>query len=546
MEQQQQPVERTPHQLFQCTQCSKSYKRPEHLQRHVAVHKGTREYRCAKCASTFQRSDVLARHAKACNGQRSRRPSVNRRACDTCIKGKRACSFTPPCLNCRKRGIDCTFAVACVRQSARPDTSGAADGMNTSLAVEIGPSASTDVSANWITMADEDLWSKLLDISWRDLIVDDLDWSMLMADTERERLTLRFLESFTRNTGFLDSFDCLTFEERIGAYNTYISRSTRDVPADNLLPKSQEIITLIRETVRVKQRNSPVSLEWDSGLEALCIDFFSPQHIRLRLELYWAIWHPNVNYMHRPTFDASTSKPSLVAAMAIIGALVSPDETDRDNARIWMNCVEEMVFQDDDVCYDGERSPFFPTIQRLQAMQSMYLVCLFQNWEGDQAARSRIRRFRYGTVVAVARDIGIGHARHPSYELLDPSEFSWHDFVAREQLIRVLMWVFLLDTAFVIFNNVPPRMAIKEMKMQLACSEASFQAPTEDTCQQYLKAEATTGKHTLSSITRFMCKDSIPLETQVALADIGPLNMFALTSGTLRQLAKLDIMANDH
>ena len=165
-----------------------------------------------------------------------------------------------------------------------------------------------------------------------------------------------------------------------------------------------------------------------------------------------------------------------------------------------------------------------------------YMVCLFQNWEGDKASKTRIRRFRYSTVVAVVRDIGLQHARHLPYHSLQPSTFSWDSFVAREQLIRVFIWVFLLDTAFVIFNNVPPRMSIKEMKLHLACSEASFQASTIEMCFQHLQSDIALQRYSLSSVTAMMCKGPVNTEIQSLLADAGPLNMFALTSGWRPQL----------
>lgn len=229
-----------------------------------------------------------------------------------------------------------------------------------------------DVSANDLAMMDDDIWSQFFSTNLSDLIADDLDWTLLAADRGHEDGSLRFLESFTRNTGFLDSFDCLTVEERTLAYTAFTTKLAASVmPGDDLLIKSHAIVTLIKETVETKPRNNPVTLTWTPVLETLCMDFFSPYKIRLWLELYFAIWHPNVNYMHRPTFAPRSSKPSLIGAMCIIGALVSPIESDRDSARVWMNSVEEMVFRDDDVCYDGERSTSFPSAQRLQAVQAM-------------------------------------------------------------------------------------------------------------------------------------------------------------------------------
>ena len=138
-------------------------------------------------------------------------------------------------------------------------------------------------------------------------------------------------------------------------------------------------------------------------------------------------------------------------------------------------------------------------------------------------------------MVANARDIGIHHAQHPPYHFLQQSAFSWHAFVAREQLTRVLTWIFLLDTAFVIFNNVPPRMSIKEMRTDLATSEACFQAPTSELCYENLQGDPITSRYMLSSLTAAMCKQRLDSQRRLALADIGSLNLFALVSGKSHQ-----------
>ena len=361
--------------LFRCKQCSKSYKRPEHLQRHAATHRPTRDYQCGRCCATFQRSDVLCRHAKICSGTTFKRPSTVRRACDACIKGKRRCSSNPPCLHCRKRGLVCSFTAAAIRESGKDQSRPVNDESMDDLSLATWPSADVDDPASALEIMDDEAWSNFLSTNLPDIIADDFDWTMLSAGLEKEEQPLRFLESFTRNTGFVHSFDCLTPHERNLAYTTFKSRPTvTEILGNELLLKSHELVTLVRETVEVKPRNNPVALNWSPVLEEMCLDFFSPQKLRLWLELYWAIWHPNVNFMHRPTFDVRSAKSSLVATMCIIGALVSPCHSDQESGRLWMNSVEEMVFRDDDVCYDGGRSRSFPTAGRLQALQAMYMV----------------------------------------------------------------------------------------------------------------------------------------------------------------------------
>lgn len=63
---------------------------------------------------------------------------------------------------------------------------------------------------------------------------------------------------------------------------------------------------------------------------------------------------------------------------------------------------------DDDLCaeplYVLEGGKPVPSIQerKVQALQAAYIVCLYQNWEGGDAGKRRIRRFRFGTMVAVS------------------------------------------------------------------------------------------------------------------------------------------------
>lgn len=215
---------------------------------------------------------------------------------------------------------------------------------------------------------------------------------------------------------------------------------------------------------------------------------------------------------------------------------MSPSIEDWDKARLWFNAVEEAVFVSDDFCDDSIVFPgHTPSLAKIQALQAAYIVCLYQNWEGTDQSKRRIRRHRFSTLVSVARDIGIQNAKHipqPS-----TSYFDWHDFAAREQLIRVFLWIFLLDTAFVIFNNLPPRMVIKEMNMSLACCEAIFQASSSDNALEILRresfregTESFEDSLSLDQATAVLCSNELDTQTITKLAHLGPLNLFVMTS----------------
>lgn len=115
--------------------------------------------------------------------------------------------------------------------------------------------------------------------------------------------------------------------------------------------------------------------------------------------------------------------------------------------------------------------------------------------------------------------------------------FDWNKFAVQEQLIRTIMWIFLFDTAFVIFNNLPPRMVIREMNMDTACGEDIFQARSAADCftlirkdQSYTTSLARKPNPTFYYAAQSLCMQDLGEASTVELADLGPLNLFAITS----------------
>ncbi|KAJ5119070.1 hypothetical protein N7526_010707 [Penicillium atrosanguineum] len=127
--------------------------------------------------------------------------------------------------------------------------------------------------------------------------------------------------------------------------------------------------------------------------------------------------------------------------MAIIGSCILPNKQDNRNAEIWFDAVEEMVF-DDELLQEEYLDPRVNETpdgkpRKLEALQAAFFVCLFQNWEGSEITQRRIRRRRYSTVVAVARDLVPGSAIHQSFWLMnDASKFDWQAYIQKEETIR--------------------------------------------------------------------------------------------------------------
>ncbi|OQU99891.1 Fungal specific transcription factor domain-containing protein isoform 2 [Cladophialophora immunda] len=258
---------------------------------------------------------------------------------------------------------------------------------------------------------------------------------------------------------------------------------------DPLSPLTHEIVGRLRETISHKPRNSYITLQWSYEVENQCLEFFCPENIRRFVDLYWLTWYIHWPVIHKSTFQISETPCTLIAAMVLIGASYSTIPHDRAIARTYCDGVEEIVFGDE---YFGDSTAFSVLNaacleRRLRSLQAAHAMCLFQAWEGAYIAKQRARRHRFGLVVAMARELGFAHASHGDLGSLTESNFNWKEFILKEELIRTLNYMVVLDCGFIIMNNMPPRVFVSELEADLACPEACFQATSASECFSYLQ-----------------------------------------------------------
>lgn len=151
---------------------------------------------------------------------------------------------------------------------------------------------------------------------------------------------------------------------------------------------------------------------------------------------------------------------------------------------VWLETVENWIFQGPDFNEDivpqtDDDNQAYQVHQRLDIAHAAYAIVLLMNWEGDTKARLRARRTRFPDIVYVARSLyPFAMPGTSEEEPLTPCSLydHWREFALREELIRTLLYTFLLDSAFVMFYNMSPWMVINELEFGLAATDEHFSA----------------------------------------------------------------------
>ncbi|KAL4953058.1 hypothetical protein BDW69DRAFT_200377 [Aspergillus filifer] len=495
---------------WRCALCSTDFTRSEHLRRHLRSHENIRPYECSLCQRKFTRRDAKTRHERTCKGK----PSG------------------------RNDGL--LYQDAQVQPISNPLLS---NDLESALPHELG----------------DDYWLNIGMPDPSDFAA--LDWlysERLSSDSIISAERLEFLAHFTSENG-MGTFlapETLTERQKIirneessgsGPYTTHeafldsetIQPSMLHENLQDLQPLSGrafEIIHQLHAIVTQKTERSVVKLTWTADEESRCRSFFTPNNLTRFLRYFWLLWYPNCPFVHRPSFNASQAPVALLCVMIVIGACLSPYSEDSRTARMWLDCIEELVFSGDTFAEEtGEPEtasldPLEHTKKRLERLQATYLVCSLQKREGSLEAKARVRRYRHATMVTLARGIGIALASHRNVTTDNASDRWWKQFAIHEALIRTMTYVFLFDAALTIFHNSPPRMVVSELKMEMACPEACFQAESSEECFTALKQWQRTDfwrQHlSIAALVKRICQKNLYPGSVDEYAKMGSLNLF--------------------
>lgn len=496
--------------VVQCHYCQRTYSRPEHLRRHFLVHSSQSPHECPRCQRPFQRKDTLGRHLNTCLGRSKSSVLCHDRACRRCAIRKRKCNHEKPsCKACSSAGVACQYPNQVLTDSSMFESNAPETALPSPAATpannETSPVRIEEALEVYLPSIDNENQPRLHISNFESVQHSPLTGASLQV----------FLPSTLSSTKFSFLLDFTTHYSLRGSFGTLFHPQ---FPPPNVQPPSQHDAanrseqnslkthcssssTLRRgtsgrgtvqnnsEVLQTQVLRSDISCGIHEVLEPIvkrqgrtvrrhCLKLFSPESIVYCLDLYWSNWHPNWPVIHKPTFRADRCPSALLAAMVVVGSCyLNPD-----NACDWFDAIEDLAFD------ELQLIPHSASLYRkTQSLQAAYLACIFQTWDGGKSARTRIRRNRFASIVTAARDLDMSTVRHSNIASC-LEYFDWIEFVHMEECIRTLLWVFQLDTAYIIFNNMPPHFALRELSMGLASPELSFQASSPHECFAILRA----------------------------------------------------------
>ncbi|KAJ5457036.1 hypothetical protein N7530_012310 [Penicillium desertorum] len=307
---------------------------------------------------------------------------------------------------------------------------------------------------------------------------------------------------------------------------------------DDCLTVSNEIMSRLRnEICRRRSGQAMYPHEWSSQVANECFALFGPTSLIKFTQEYWSTWYIHWPAIHRATFRISQAPAALVASMVLLATTYSVDANTRELGRCWGDAVETMVFTDE---YFGNATLFSSLNaacleRRLRALQAGLAICVYQTFEGTAISRRRARRSRFNEVVDMGRELGFQNGRHTDLQNVTKDTFCWEEFILKEELIRTLTYMIILDSSFGIMYNTVPKVMVEEVQTDLFCPEACFQASTESECLQHLLAWVS---HPLWKGRRISFADALNIlrgteldsQTQQMFTQLGELNLYVLTA----------------
>ncbi|TVY63357.1 Zinc finger protein 444 [Fusarium oxysporum f. sp. cubense] len=350
-----------------CPECGQTFRRREHLIRHLDRHSGRRSYTCDVCKTAFSRRDTLKRHigthgTAALADWTRNNPRFSRdqqyRACEACAKAKQRCDGRrpAPCTKCTNKGRRCVY---------QPNPGDE----ETETIVVAQPAANNAVSATHSSPSQQvQPLTPMSCVPLQPWVEPELSWDTLLTSAQFllpfspvPSLEARALADFYFEDAALATagqlMDDHSVQDSFGAEATQrgaVEAVEAFIGPDNLTAEDDDILIAeniphvppVTEETRVYMIQAIQARLPQHEAQGLDANFPSLRHLDTYMQLYFEHFHPRMPLLHVPTFQASPETWQLVLSVVCLGSRYSQAHHHHDHVLLLQRVAQHMVKRD--------------------------------------------------------------------------------------------------------------------------------------------------------------------------------------------------------
>lgn len=341
-----------------------------------------------------------------------------------------------------------------------------------------------------------------------------VDWASLMQMPDSGFMASLYMSQPLRGNESASSVDGMSQELQSGTtYNPYYFSGEGSgistlsglgvypvwpdlaIPIDPLQAKCDTLVALCFPESLSRGSSSSGSpdqhLKSDPGDEDLK-EWLAPDHVEHFVRLFFVNFQGHFPVIHTGSFNIILTADCLLLSMICIGAVYSDRGIVADDVR---HLIDRTFAALDRI---EPRSPcdVAPSLIELEEIQARYFLHVISAWHGTFQQRESTRR-NYGIVISKAEAAGLfrpftssnpgvnGYSiYHQIEDTSSPAQgaWCWEAWVEQERRNRVMFGILLLDTAYAIFFNCPPRVHPKDVRLTLPSDDAPWEATTAEGC----------------------------------------------------------------
>ncbi|KAL4781354.1 hypothetical protein BJX76DRAFT_363585 [Aspergillus varians] len=397
-------------------------------------------FKCTHCGKPYTTSSHLRRH-EAAPQKRGRK----RKACNQCALGRVACDGDAPCESCLCKNLDCSYArVRRLRSPSQPQDR------------KQGPSGSQQIPIDFL-----------------------LNYTDPSVETARDLHCVLGGQGKSDGVDVCDSVLPYQFSETwLSVFHAFVDVSELDMSFCEAgvlygLGDSEGLASTVdRLAAHLDQLQGSKYTRATTILNAEA--FLSQANVIRFVNAFFNNANHSNCIIHKGSFNVNTASTNLVLAIILLGATsISPE--DAATADALSEAVEHSVFEGPEfkhLLYQ-EAHPT-PSPAYIQLVQAAGLILVLRISTGQLAARRRIRIQRIPALVSAARLLKLTQVLNDTVQ--DSWTADYDEYIHKETLVRIMAWVYLLDTHCVVFSNSPPQFRIFEADFGLPQNDMLFTA----------------------------------------------------------------------